>query len=90
MPQHISIHITGKSVALILLAVALIWLLFNFSSILLILFIAILLAVAITPLVERLEQQHIPRPMAIVLIYIGLFGILSVVLAIIFQCSLTK
>jgi predicted PurR-regulated permease PerM len=82
MPQNISIHITGKSIALLLLAVALIWLLFNFSSILLILFIAILLAVAITPLVERLEQQRIPRPIAIVLIYIGLFGILSVVLAI--------
>jgi predicted PurR-regulated permease PerM len=83
MPKSISIYITGKSVVLLLLAAALVWLLMNFSSILLILFIAILLAVAITPLVERLESARIPRPLAIALIYVGLFGIFSLALAIV-------
>ena len=82
MPKNITINITGKSIVWVLLAGALVWLLINFSSILLILFIAILLAVAITPLVERLETIHVPRPLAIALIYVGLFGIFSVALAI--------
>ena len=50
MPKNIIINITGKSIAWLLLAGALIWLLKNFSSILLILFIAILLAVLALPL----------------------------------------
>jgi predicted PurR-regulated permease PerM len=75
------INITGKSIAWLLAAAGLIWLAMNFSSILLMLFIAILLAVAITPLVERLEQQRLPRPLAIGLIYVGLLLILSVALA---------
>src|SRR4029453_14727140 len=76
MPQSISIHITAKSVALLLAAVALVWLIANFSSILVILFVAILLAVAITPLVGRLEELRVPRTLAIVLSYAGLFGML--------------
>jgi predicted PurR-regulated permease PerM len=82
MPKNVTINITGKSVVWLLVAGALVWLVMNFSSILLILFIAILLAVAITPLVQRLELVNIPRPVAITLIYVGLFGIFSVALAI--------
>jgi predicted PurR-regulated permease PerM len=82
MPQSISIHITAKSVALLLAAVALVWLIANFSSILVILFVAILLAVAITPLVGRLEELRIPRTAAIALSYVGLFGMLSIVIAV--------
>src|SRR3954466_9353298 len=82
MPKNIAIYITGKSIAWLLFAVIFVWMLISFSSILLILFIAILLAVAITPLVKRLEVGHIPRPLAIALIYVGLFAIFSVALAI--------
>src|SRR6202008_4042005 len=82
MPKNISIYITGKSIAILLLTSALIWLLVHFSDIFIIIFVAVLLAVAITPLVERLEQRRVPRPLAIVLSYIGLFGILSIALAI--------
>src|SRR5690348_2685795 len=72
MPKTLIINITGKSIAWLLAAAGLIWLAMNFSSILLMLFIAILLAVAITPLVERLERRRLPRPLAIGLIYVGL------------------
>jgi predicted PurR-regulated permease PerM len=82
MPQTISIHITAKSVALLLAAAALVWLIANFSGILVILFVAILLAVAITPLVGRLEELRVPRTLAIVLSYAGLFGMLSIVIAV--------
>jgi predicted PurR-regulated permease PerM len=81
MPQTLVINISAKSIAWLLAAIALIWLAMNFSSILLLLFIAILLAVAITPLVARLEQQRFPRPLAIGLIYVGLLLLLGIALA---------
>src|SRR5262245_49156737 len=77
MPRSIHIHITAKSVALLLAATAIIWLLVVFNQILLLLFLAILLAVAITPLVGRLERG-MPRSVAILLIYAVLLGIMSV------------
>ncbi|HRC77736.1 MAG TPA: AI-2E family transporter, partial [Kouleothrix sp.] len=82
MPQSISVSITAKGVALLLAALALVWLIANFSSILLILFVAILLAVAITPAVAWLSAQRVPRAVAIVLIYLALLGLLSVVVAV--------
>src|SRR5919197_4876886 len=77
MPGIIHIHITAKSIVLLLAAAAVIWLLVVFNEILLILFLAILLAVAITPLVGRLERG-MPRTIAILLIYVVLLGIVSV------------
>src|SRR5690242_15900115 len=82
MPQRISIYISVKGVLLLLAAVALIWLIINFSSILLMLFLASLLAVAITPLVERLVAWRIPRALAILLIYLALLGIASLAVGI--------
>src|SRR5690349_10043497 len=82
MPQSISIYITAKSIVLLLAAAALVWIIANFSGILVILFVAILLAVAITPLVTRLEELRIPRVIAIVISYVGLFAILSIVIAV--------
>ena len=82
MPQSIAIYITAKSIALLLAVAALVWIIANFSGILVILFVAILLAVAITPLVTRLEELRIPRAIAIVISYVGLFALLSIVIAV--------
>ena len=79
MPQIINIQITTKSVLLILGVLATLWLLVSFDTILLILFIAILLAVAIDPLVDRLEDRHVPRAAAIGLVYLLLLAVLSAV-----------
>ncbi len=83
MPKSISITVTARGVALLLAAAALVWLVFNLSSILLVLFIAILLAVAITPAVSWFERERVPRAVGIVLIYAVLFLVLAVVAAIV-------
>jgi predicted PurR-regulated permease PerM len=75
MPQRISISISVKSIMLLFAAVAVVWLIINFSNILLMLFLASLLAVAITPLVGWLEAWHIPRALAILLLYLTLLSI---------------
>ena len=77
MPQTINIQITVKSILLILAVGAAIWLLVAFDKIMLILFLAILLAIAIDPLVDRLETHRIPRALAILLVYLLLLGILT-------------
>ena len=82
MPESITVQITAKGVALLLAALALVWLIANFSGILVILFVAILLAVAITPLVTRLERAGFRRSAAIVFSYIWLFTLLSLVAAV--------
>lgn len=74
MPQTITIQITVKGIILLLVALAAVWLLVKFGGILLLLFLAALLAVAITPLVERLEAG-MPRWVAIVLVYLGILAV---------------
>lgn len=77
MPQIINVSITVKSVILLLAATAVVWLLAAFDKILLTLFLAILLAVAINPLVNRLQRGKVPRALAIVLVYLALLSILG-------------
>jgi predicted PurR-regulated permease PerM len=79
--RTINIRITGRSVALLLTAAALVWLVIGFSKILFILFLAILLAVGIDPLVDRLERWKLPRALGIFIIYLGLLGVLMLAIA---------
>lgn len=81
MPQNITIQITAKSIGLLLAAAALIWVFTTFSSILLVLFLAILLAVAITPLIARMERHRVPRAVAILIAYLGLIAVASTAVA---------
>jgi predicted PurR-regulated permease PerM len=74
--RNYTIRITGRSVAYLLAAAVLVWLVTAFSEILFILFLAILLAVGIDPLVDRMERWRIPRSVAIFVIYLGILGVL--------------
>ncbi|HEX8906002.1 MAG TPA: AI-2E family transporter, partial [Longimicrobiaceae bacterium] len=74
--RSITIRITGRAVTILLAALALVWLVAGFSKILFILFLAILLAVGIDPLVDRMERWKLPRSLAIFLIYLAILGVL--------------
>ena len=76
IPRVINIRITGRAVAILLAALGLVWLVVGFSEILFILFLAILLAVGIDPLVDRMERWKLPRSVAIFVIYLGILGVL--------------
>jgi predicted PurR-regulated permease PerM len=66
---------------MLLAAAALVWLVIGFSKILFILFLAILLAVGIDPLVDRLERWKISRSIGIFIIYLGLLSVLMLAIA---------
>ena len=74
--RNYTIRITGRSVAYLLAAAALVWLVVGFGEILFILFLAILLAVGIDPLVDRMERWKLPRSLSIFVIYLGILGVL--------------
>ncbi|HET7229320.1 MAG TPA: AI-2E family transporter [Longimicrobium sp.] len=81
IPQVVNIRITGRAIAILLAAAALVWVVAGFSEILFILFLAILLAVGIDPLVDRLERWRLPRSLGIFIIYLALLGVLMLVVA---------
>lgn len=79
MVRNITINITAKSIALALVACALVWMLVVFDKILFILFLAVLLAIAIDPLVDHLERWRLPRALSILIVYLLLLGVLAAV-----------
>jgi len=81
IPRTVNVRITGRAIVMLLAALALVWLVIGFSKILFILFLAILLAVGIDPLVDRLERWKLPRSLGIFLIYVALLGVLMVAVA---------
>lgn len=75
--QRMIVDITPMSVVrgaiVVMLTILLFYFLYDISSILLIFFISFLFAAALDPLVDRLEDSKIPRPLSMLLIYIVLF-----------------
>jgi predicted PurR-regulated permease PerM len=74
--RNYTVRITGRAAAYLIAAAVLAWLVIGFSEILFILFLAILLAIGIDPLVDRMERWRLPRSAAIFIIYLGILGVL--------------
>ena len=68
------VEISHKTIFFIILFLLSIWLVIQIRDILLLLFVAFILMSALSPTVDRLEKLHIPRAIAILIIYIiGIF-----------------
>jgi len=74
------IELPAKTIAKVVLTLAILWLLQRLWTILLLLFIAVLLAAALNPLVKRLQQRGIPRAGAVAIILIGMIGSFALIL----------
>ncbi len=72
------VEISHRTVIFIFAFVAGVWFLMQIRDILYLLFIAFLLMTAIRPLVEWLAARRVPRFLAILLIYIFIFGFVGV------------
>ena len=70
MRDMIVIRISSRAAVAAVLTLALLWLAIAFSTIIVVLFLAILLAVAVAPLATRLHTLGIPRGIAILLVYL--------------------
>lgn len=70
------VEVSHKTIIFIVLFILGLWLVVQIRDILLLLFVAFILMSALSPTVDRLERLHIPRAIAILIIYIiGIFVI---------------
>jgi predicted PurR-regulated permease PerM len=82
-------QIIGLAVAAFFSAAILLWILYEISEVLIILYVAGVLAIGFSPIVRWIERRQIsgnrkkkmPRWLAILILYIGLIGTIGVVLA---------
>ena len=80
--SHIIFHISTSSILKVIGFLVLAWFIFYVKDIVLIVFVATLLAVAFNPVVGWLSAKKIPRPMGIVIIYLFLFILFFGIIAI--------
>lgn len=80
--QKMEIDISIKTIVKIILVIALFLaakeILVELSSILVMTFVSAILVLGISPMLDRLEAHKIPRPLAIVILYLLFLGILTV------------
>lgn len=75
------IEISHRTIIFTVLFLILLYLLYQIRQILVGLFVSIVLMAAINPAVDKMEKWKIPRVLGIVLIYILIFGVISLVIA---------
>ncbi len=77
MQGEVNLRLTNRAIFLVLGAGVLVWLLFNATHIVVVLFIAILLATAVSSAANYLERFRVPRALAILLTYLLVLAILA-------------
>jgi len=79
MPRKI--EISHRTIIFTVFFLLFLWLIYYLRGVIVLLFLGIILTAALNPLVDRLERWRIPRVLAIVFIYILIFGVLSLIIA---------
>ncbi len=74
------LDISWRTIAKISITIALFYLLFSVRNILIWFIFALTISVLFNPVINFLQTKKIPRGLAVVLIYVGSFGILSILL----------
>ena len=74
MPK--TIEISHRTIIFSTLFIGSLWVLFQIRAIIIGLFIAILLMTALNPIIDKLNKLKIPRPLAILIVYIILIGLI--------------
>ena len=77
------IEISYKTILFTIFSLLFLWFLFTIKSILVLVFVSFLLAVTISPLVDKLQKFKIPRVLAIIISYVLIILLLSSFLSII-------
>lgn len=79
MPRKV--EISHRTIVFTVLFILAIWFIFQIRSILLMVFVSLILMSALNPAVDRLQKWKFPRSLAILIIYLALWGIMGVAVA---------
>lgn len=77
MQGEVNLRLTNRAIFLVLGALGLIWLLFHATHIVVVLFLAVLLATAVSAAANQMARYHVKRPVAILLVYILVLVVLA-------------
>lgn len=77
MDQKTTIEISTGSVFKILLVLLSLWFLYFVRDIIAIIFVSVIIAAALSPVVDKLCKAKIPRVISVIILYLGLLAILS-------------
>lgn len=75
------IEISSRTIVFIIAVLLFLWFLYAIRDVLLLLFVSLIFMAALNPLVTRFERRKIPRPIAILLIFIVIFFLLASLIA---------
>lgn len=75
------IEISHRTIVFTVLFLILLWFIYQIRYLLTILFVGTILMAALNPSVQRLEKLRIPRPLAVMLVYLIIFCFFSLILA---------
>lgn len=84
------LDISWRTIAKISIAVAFFYILFSVRNILIWFIFALTISVLFNPAVNFLQKRKIPRGLAVVLIYVGTFGILSILIYLVVPIFITE
>lgn len=76
-------HISTSTIMKVVLILFVLWIVYLILDVIALIFTAFVLASAITPWVDRLQQRRIPRVASVIAIYAILFGIISIAIVLI-------
>ena len=79
MPQSQTVNISTLTILKILAILVAFWFIYTVRDVLLIVFVALVLAAAIDPTITRFERKGIPRAAGIAVFYVGILALLSLI-----------
>lgn len=82
-PKRSVVDISTQTIVKTIILLLLLWFVFLVREIIVALFFAFILASAINPLVDKLQERKIPRPLSVLTIFIGIIGFFSLLIALI-------
>jgi predicted PurR-regulated permease PerM len=75
-----TINIPFTTLLKVLLVIVLFYFFYAVFDVLALLFIAIIFSTALNPWVDWMQEKHIPRPLGVLFIYLGIFSLLTIIL----------
>ncbi len=79
-PSNIRVRISLSSYLRVLVVLFLLLLVWALREIIIVLFVSMILAAAISPWIRGLTKLRLPRPVGVLIVYVGLLGIIAVVI----------
>lgn len=75
--EQINFNLTSSAIVKVILVILALWFLYLVRDLLVILFVSLVFAAMIDPLASWLARHHIPRSIAVLIVYVIVFGLLT-------------